>query len=443
MKNIIFLLFSMFYNVLSTNYINQDVTELVDYSDIDVFSYKNKYLSGSNYFGSNNFYSNNFNSIYYSNNFGSHIFYSDYFNSNFYSNFNFNSISYKNLQSNIGTNYFSSIISIPTIKPTFESIIINNPSSTPSQIPSLVISDIPTIKPTYIPTFNPTFNPTRNPTINPTRNPTINPTYSPTKSSTRYPTKSPTRYPIQSPTIKPSVQILNNETQIPQLSFDTGIVLAGLSNPNINQTIINLIIDSVAYSMDIPTDFITWIKNNILQRRLTNKSFNIYTSNTISVEVVNQIKILLTGNYVQYNSNPLAFYSQLTNNLDQSINKGTFYSYMLNQSKILNITNLNFNISGSVYSGPNVTIYNIYNPSNTPTSIPSYIKHNNKVKRLNIEWIWLIAVLSVILFWCLEVLYIKIKQNQFIRALTNTSQVNELLDQNQNHNNINHICNRL
>ncbi len=416
MKNIIFLLFSMFYNVLSTNYINQDVTELVDYSDIDIFSYKNKYFSGSNYFGSNNFYSNNFNSIYYSNNFGSHIFYSNYFNSNFYSNFNFNSISYKNLQSNIGSNYFSSIISIPTIKPTFESVITSNPSSYPSLIPSLVILDIPTIKPSLNPIIKPTYNPTRIPTCSPTIEPT----------------RSPTRFPTQIQTIKPSIQIYNNETQVPQLTFDTGIVLSGLDNSNINQTIINLIIDSISFSMDIPNNFITWIKNNVLQRRLTNKSFNIHISNTISVEVVNQIKILLTGNYVQYNSNPLALYTQLTNNLDKSIINGTFYSYMLNQSKILNITNLNFNISGSVYSGPNITIYNIYNPTNVPTSIPTYKQPDNNLKTLSIEWIWLIAIGSVIIFWCLEVLYIKFKQNQFIRELTNTSQVIEL-DQEQGH----------
>ena len=89
----------------------------------------------------------------------------------------------------------------PTKKPSLE--LVRPPNfdflvDDPTQSPSLV----PTLKPTNRPSLKPTAKPTNEPTSNPTSSPTEIPSYTPTESPSSVPTKSPTKSPSSSPSAK-------------------------------------------------------------------------------------------------------------------------------------------------------------------------------------------------------------------------------------------------
>ena len=86
----------------------------------------------------------------------------------------------------------------PTTKPT------NTPTIKPTAAPTTEPANTPTTKPTVAPTTEPTNTPTTKPTAAPTTEPTNTPTTKPTAAPTTEPTNTPTTKPTAAPTTEPA-----------------------------------------------------------------------------------------------------------------------------------------------------------------------------------------------------------------------------------------------
>ena len=94
----------------------------------------------------------------------------------------------------------------PTIKPTAAPTTepANTPTTKPTVAPTTEPANTPTTKPTVAPTTEPTNTPTTKPTAAPTTEPTNTPTTKPTAAPTTEPTNTPTTKPTAAPTTEPT-----------------------------------------------------------------------------------------------------------------------------------------------------------------------------------------------------------------------------------------------
>ena len=88
---------------------------------------------------------------------------------------------------------------VPTATPTLK------PTPTPTLVPTATPTLKPTATPTLVPTATPTLKPTATPTVVPTATPTLKPTATPTVTSTLKPTTIPTAIPTVIPTATPNL----------------------------------------------------------------------------------------------------------------------------------------------------------------------------------------------------------------------------------------------
>ena len=88
---------------------------------------------------------------------------------------------------------------VPTATPTLK------PTATPTLVPTATPTLKPTATPTLVPTATPTLKPTATPTVVPTATPTLKPTATPTVTSTLKPTTIPTAIPTVIPTATPNL----------------------------------------------------------------------------------------------------------------------------------------------------------------------------------------------------------------------------------------------
>ena len=88
---------------------------------------------------------------------------------------------------------------VPTATPTLK------PTATPTVVPTATPTLKPTATPTVVPTATPTLKPTAIPTVVPTATPTLKPTATPTVTSTLKPTAIPTAIPTVIPTATPNL----------------------------------------------------------------------------------------------------------------------------------------------------------------------------------------------------------------------------------------------
>ena len=88
---------------------------------------------------------------------------------------------------------------VPTATPTLK------PTATPTVVPTATPTLKPTATPTLVPTATPTLKPTATPTVVPTATPTLKPTATPTVTSTLKPTAIPTAIPTVIPTATPNL----------------------------------------------------------------------------------------------------------------------------------------------------------------------------------------------------------------------------------------------
>ena len=87
---------------------------------------------------------------------------------------------------------------VPTATPTLK------PTATPTVVPTATPTLKPTATPTVVPTATPTLKPTPTPTVVPTATPTLKPTATPTVVPTATPTLKPTATPAVTSTLKPT-----------------------------------------------------------------------------------------------------------------------------------------------------------------------------------------------------------------------------------------------
>ena len=96
---------------------------------------------------------------------------------------------------------------VPTATPTLK------PTATPTVVPTATPTLKPTATPTVVPTATPTLKPTATPTVVPTATPTLKPTPTPTVVPTATPTLKPTAIPTAIPTVIPTAtpNLANNK----------------------------------------------------------------------------------------------------------------------------------------------------------------------------------------------------------------------------------------
>ena len=99
----------------------------------------------------------------------------------------------------------------PTLKPTATPTVVPTatptlkPTATPTVVPTATPTLKPTATPTVVPTATPTLKPTATPTVVPTATPTLKPTATPAVTSTLKPTTIPTAIPTVIPTATPNL----------------------------------------------------------------------------------------------------------------------------------------------------------------------------------------------------------------------------------------------
>ena len=132
----------------------------------------------------------------------------------------------------------------PTLKPTA------TPTVVPTATPTLKPTPTPTVVPTATPTLKPTPTPTVVPTATPTLKPTATPTVVPTATPTLKPTATPTVVPAVNPTLKPTATPAVTSTLKPT-TIPTAIPTA---TPNLANNKITAMINS-NNKLDVTLDF--------------------------------------------------------------------------------------------------------------------------------------------------------------------------------------------
>ncbi len=296
------------------------------------------------------------------------------------------------------------------------------PSPLPSSLSPVPIQTTqPSARPSAIPTHIPQFfNPTSCPSIRPSSSPTLKPSELPTY------TPNPTVKPSVKPSIEPSPSPTSrsNQLEIPILNFDAGLILSGLDKPEVNRSVINLIIESIGYTMGISTDHISWIKTEILARRLLTG-----TQGNYNAQVLNLISIPLTGSFGQYSTNTTQLYTGLTNSYISAVNSGAFYTHMITRAIMLNITGLvNLTVGNPIVSTPNITYLKV---STGPTGAPTIASKNSPYDSL-----WLLAIPIIVCLGIFEVIVYRIKIYKMVHALNSNNLTNSNNPNNFNPNSI-------
>jgi hypothetical protein len=331
----------------------------------------------------NSFYNSNFflysNYFLYSNAFkySSNFLYSNAFkySSNFLYSNAFNSNAYINSIDKISNFYITQIgslsqtYSITSYRHLYSSIKGSN----------LYITQIGSLSQTYIKSshvYSVSFNPTASPTLIPTLMPTLIPTLIPTQSLTLIPTIYTNSY----------------------LKFETSMTLSGFTQPILDDNSLLAIVLSIAHSANISSNYVSIKEYSFVngRRRLTFTLKNLY-----NLFLVSQILIpILNNNIIQ-----TSLYTSLTTNIQNSISSGSFITYLLSQSALLNASISNINISVSNYTISKMNIVN-----NVPTSYPTSVNYDdNSVENLSdiliIKIVFItMAVFIVILFIFSQVL---------------------------------------
>ena len=201
----------------------------------------------------------------------------------------------------------------------------------------------------------------------------------------------------QSLTLKPTLQLTLKPTQsltlIPTiytnsyLKFETSITLSGFTNTVLDDNSLLAIILSIAYSANISSNYVSIKEYSFInnRRRLTFTLKNLY-----SLLLVSQILIPILNN----NIIPTSLYTSLTTNIQKSISSGSFITYLISQSVLLNSSISNINISVSNYTISQMNIV-----TNVPTSYPTSFDYDgNSVENLSDIFIIKIVLITVAVF---------------------------------------------
>jgi hypothetical protein len=206
-------------------------------------------------------------------------------------------------------------------------------------------------------------------------------TLKPTLQLTLKPTQSLTLKPTQSLTLIPTIYTNS------YLKFETSITLSGFTNTVLDDNSLLAIILSIAYSANISSNYVSIKEYSFInnRRRLTFTLKNLY-----SLLLVSQILIPILNN----NIIPTSLYTSLTTNIQKSISSGSFITYLISQSVLLNSSISNINISVSNYTISQMNIV-----TNVPTSYPTSFDYDgNSVENLSDIFIIKIVLITVAVF---------------------------------------------
>ena len=216
-------------------------------------------------------------------------------------------------------------------------------------------------------------------------------TLKPTLQLTLKPTQSLTLKPTQSLTLIPTIYTNS------YLKFETSITLSGFTNTVLDDNSLLAIILSIAYSANISSNYVSIKEYSFInnRRRLTFTLKNLY-----SLLLVSQILIPILNN----NIIPTSLYTSLTTNIQKSISSGSFITYLISQSALLNSSISNINISVSNYTISQMNIV-----TNVPTSYPTSFDYDgNSVENLSDIFIIKIVLITIAVFIAILFIFVQV-----------------------------------
>ncbi len=358
---LIIIFFLLNFNKVSPHLITEPIFSQPFLSNI-VNEFNNAYSNAYTY--SNAYaYSNNFIASTYSYNSA----YSNAFNSNNYISYSF---------------YTSNQIKSSNL---YITVVNSNSYHQFKSIQSWSLLSTPTNQPTVLLTINPTQQPSQNPTYQPTFYiPTLEPTLltiMPTPLSSKQATIKPSKQPTFSPTAIPT------QLNVSLLKIETSMTLSGFTKNVLDEKSLTAIILSIAQSANITSNYVS-IKEysfvNARRRRLTFILFSLY-----NLYLTSQITIPLTS----LNVNPSSLYASLTNNIQTSINSGTFITYLLSNAATLNASISSNNMTVSNYSISQMVII-----GGSPTFMPTPINYGKNVPSLSTIYVVKLVFITMACF---------------------------------------------
>lgn len=257
---------------------------------------------------------------------------------------------------------------IPSALPTATATLAPTayPSAVPSALPTTEGTFAPTVEgtsaptagPTAVPT-GPTFAPTRAPTAKPSRVPTKVPTPGPTPQPgdptlkpTPAPTVVPTARPTEVPTAKPTVQTS------PILSFTSDISLGGLTEPVMDSSSQQAVVDATAQSMGVSANTVSFVGATFTPsaRRALRASARASQISLFATlyDAVATTKVDLPIDTMG-TTNATELYLSLTKALTDAVSDGSFTSNLQSAAVALNATVLaSADATGVTNSAPTV-----------------------------------------------------------------------------------------
>jgi hypothetical protein len=193
------------------------------------------------------------------------------------------------------------------------------------------------------------------------------------------------------------------------------MTLSGLTEPSLDTKAQTAVIIAVASSINITTNQVLFLGQEIVARRrlIISHLLSIY-----NIKAITQINIPLTNQYS--NVNPTILYTSLTTNLATAISNGNFITFLLTASIALNSTSTqnvlvsNYSVSQMVLTNNNNSLAPSLAPSFAPSFAPSYIKFSDSTKDISLNEILTIVFVSMsgVIAILAIYIYVKIKINK-------------------------------
>ena len=203
--------------------------------------------------------------------------------------------------------------------------------------------------------------PTLFPTLAVISSNTLAPTLAVISSNTLAPTLAPTLAVISSNTLAPSLE--------PYISFTTDLTLSNIKSSDLDLVAQESIIIAQALTMNISSDFITFVSSSIY----TDIKMNKFKTLSFNLLVTTKTNIILQGKYSVFLNNPQSLFTTLSTTMTNAVTSGAFTQNLVTVSLHLNSTTTSSaSVASIAISNPII----LTNNSNTATLIPTLSPFN-------------------------------------------------------------------
>ena len=169
-----------------------------------------------------------------------------------------------------------------------------------------------------------------------------------------------------SPTLVPTSTVILSNTFAPTLesllSFTTDLTLSNVQSSHLDSVAQESIIIAQALTMNISSDFITFVSSSIY----TDIKMNKIKTLSFTLLVTTKTNIILKGKYSVFLNNQQALFTTLSTTMTNAVTSGTFTQ---------NLATMSLHLNSSTTSSASVASISISNPStftsNTATLIPT------------------------------------------------------------------------